>query len=182
MSSNTSLLAERFSETDFGFLSIVELPGLGFCGGLLVVSSIGRPIEFHCTAPVKPNRTQEIMYGKTYRDYLFSDLLATALVEKLKSQPSIYLTDADEAFSLSNSVEPPVVLIKDGPTAVRASDQKLDSFQIQKHHCLTQHLDPAERNSLESLLQNFADKLPLDEPLERISQAIEEAHTVLRAG
>ena len=53
-----------------GFLTVVEHAELGLLGGYLLLNAAGRPLEFHCTAPVKPNRAQEILYGPTLRPYL----------------------------------------------------------------------------------------------------------------
>ena len=40
--------------TTFGYLSAVESAEHGFFGGYLLVSPLGRPVEFHCTAPIRP--------------------------------------------------------------------------------------------------------------------------------
>ena len=48
-----------------GFLTVVEHPQHGLFGGYLLLNHGGRPLEFHCTAPIKPNRAQEILYGPT---------------------------------------------------------------------------------------------------------------------
>lgn len=50
-----------------GFLTVVEHKQHGLFGGYLVLNQVGRPLEFHCTAPVKPNRAQEILYGRWSR-------------------------------------------------------------------------------------------------------------------
>ena len=47
----------------FGFLTAVDTPTHGLFGGYLVVDSLGRPLEFHCTAPVKVTRAQQILYA-----------------------------------------------------------------------------------------------------------------------
>ena len=44
-----------------GFLMAFEVPQRGFVGGLLVTNHFGRPLEFQCTTPVQPNRTQQIL-------------------------------------------------------------------------------------------------------------------------
>ena len=46
-----------------GFLTVVPHEQHGLFGGLLILDSGGRPLEFHCTAPVKTNRAQEILFG-----------------------------------------------------------------------------------------------------------------------
>src|SRR6266404_1210747 len=53
------------SEAAVGFLTVVSSEPHGLVGGYLVLNALGRPLEFHCTAPVKPNRAQEILYGAT---------------------------------------------------------------------------------------------------------------------
>ncbi|MBL9124077.1 MAG: hypothetical protein JNG90_10630, partial [Planctomycetaceae bacterium] len=45
-----------------GFLTVVEHEQLGLIGGYLLLNLSGRPLEFHCTAPLKPNRAQQILY------------------------------------------------------------------------------------------------------------------------
>ena len=57
-----------------GFLTAVEHAEYGFFGGYLIVNAAGRPLEFHCTAPVKATRAQEILYGPTLRDYLYEQI------------------------------------------------------------------------------------------------------------
>ena len=52
-----------------GFLTVVENAELGLLGGYLLLNAAGRPLEFHCTAPVKPSRTQEILYGPTLQPF-----------------------------------------------------------------------------------------------------------------
>ena len=48
-----------------GFLTAIHLEHRGHVAGLLVTNKYGRPLEFQCTAPVRPNRTQELLYGPT---------------------------------------------------------------------------------------------------------------------
>ena len=49
-------------------MAAVEVDGRGCVGGLLVTNHNGRPLEFQCTTPVRPDRTQEILYGQMLRD------------------------------------------------------------------------------------------------------------------
>jgi hypothetical protein len=60
-------------ETSFGFLSSVHTAEHGYFGGYLIVSELGRPLEFHCTSPVRPSRAQEILYGPTLQAYLLGE-------------------------------------------------------------------------------------------------------------
>lgn len=181
MSSTTIQLPEKTASAVFGFLSVIELPSLGFCGGLLVVSSIGRPIEFHCTAPVTPNRTQQIIYGQTYRGFLFADQIAEALIDKLKQPPAIYVSDCPELLPLNATLAQPLILIESLENNTDSTDDS-PNFVTDHHRCWCPELASNERGLLEHHVKTFASKLPLDEPVERIAQAVEEAHSVLRAG
>jgi hypothetical protein len=80
-------------EPAFGYLSMLESPEHGFFGGYLIISDWGRPLEFHCTAPVRPSRAQQILYGPSLRPYLLGDQLGPALLDKAKLAPQIILTD-----------------------------------------------------------------------------------------
>ena len=71
-----------------GFLTVCEQPEQGYFGGLLVLNTNGRPLEFHCTAPVKTNRAQEILYGPTLRQYLFGEQLGPRCWARSKSSRS----------------------------------------------------------------------------------------------
>ena len=54
---------QKVSQPVLGFLTVLEHPQHGLFGGYLLLNLAGRPVEFHCTAPVKPNRAQQILYG-----------------------------------------------------------------------------------------------------------------------
>ena len=68
------------SNPTFGFLTVVDDARFGLCGGYLVLNPAGRPLEFHCTAPIKPNRAQEILYGPTLHDFLYGEQIGGALI------------------------------------------------------------------------------------------------------
>ena len=83
----------------------------GLFGGYLVLNEAGRPLEFHCTAPIRPSRPQEILYGNTLRPYLYGEQIGQALLSKAKHPPSIILTDQRPALALQTLIEIPVTLI-----------------------------------------------------------------------
>jgi hypothetical protein len=99
-----------------GFLTAIEVPERGYVGGLLVTNQFGRPLEFQCTAPLKPNRTQEILYGPTLVPYVLGDLIGRTLIEKVGVKPHIVLTELHELLGLRDLVEIPVASVHDMPT------------------------------------------------------------------
>lgn len=169
------------SATTFGFLTVVEIASLGHCGGLLVVSGIGRPIEFHCTAPVRTNRAQEIIYGKTYQGFLFADQIGKALVEKASREPDVFVTDCADALPISEWVDSPLVFTPPADSSEPFDGRGLKQLKLGEQTLFAFNGDQAKIRQVELALQAFVARLPLDEPFERIRQAIEEAHQVSRA-
>ena len=92
--------------TPIGFLSVLEDRELGSIGGYLVLNRSGRPLEFHCTAPVRANRAQEILYGPTLRPYLCGEQIAPALLAKAKSKPGLVFTDSGPAMAMTGQQSP----------------------------------------------------------------------------
>jgi len=96
-----------------GFLTAIEVPDRGFVGGLLVTNHFGRPLEFQCTAPLRPNRTQEILYGPTLLPYLLGDLIGRTLIEKVGIKPHLVLTAREDLLSLRDLVSIPIACVDD---------------------------------------------------------------------
>src|SRR5262245_49628291 len=80
-------------ERTFGYLSVVKSAEHGYFGGYLIVCGLGRPLEFHCTAPIRPSRAQQILYGPTLEPYLAGEQICGALLEIAKLKPTVILTD-----------------------------------------------------------------------------------------
>ncbi len=76
-----------------GFLTVIRDAQHGLFGGYLILNAVGRPLEFHCTAPVRPNRAQEILYGPTLEPYLIGERIGPTLLEKAKARPAVVFTD-----------------------------------------------------------------------------------------
>jgi hypothetical protein len=180
------------SPTTFGFISIREIEGVGHCGGLLIVSQIGRPIEFHCSAPVTSNRAQEILYGQTYETFLYCEQIGLALVRKTKTNPQLYIANCAPLLSLNGLIDAPTVVLADRQNTEffshpREFENKLrpQSNSIELGHqriwLANRHGDDGQMETyVRKLLQSFTNSLPLDEPFERIDKAIDEAQAVAR--
>lgn len=168
-----------------GFLTAVEDPERGFVGGLLITNRFGRPLEFQCTAPVKPNRTQQILYGPTLKPYVLSELIGRTLIEKIGVKPHLVLVESEELLELRNATSTPVASLLLGTssgsdqsspaTANRKLEQNLpNQLKLGNESILfssTHHEDKTE-------LEKFAKLVPIDadlrEPFERIREALSE--------
>jgi hypothetical protein len=99
------------AEPTFGFLSSLESPDFGYFGGYLVVSPLGRPVEFHCTSPVKPSRAQEILYGPTLQPYLLGEQIAGSLLLAARSTPRLIITDQAAMLTVRSRAKAPMTLL-----------------------------------------------------------------------
>ncbi len=106
-----------------GFLAAIEVPERGYVGGLLVTNHFGRPLEFQCTAPLKPNRTQEILYGPTLIPYVLGDLIGRTLIDKVAIKPNLVLTERDDLLPLRDLVPVPIACVDDAGTPQPANGE-----------------------------------------------------------
>ncbi|GHT27788.1 hypothetical protein FACS18942_07550 [Planctomycetales bacterium] len=97
----------RITES-FGFLSVTEHPKFGFIGGYLILNGAGRPLEFHCTSPVRPSKAQEILYGGTLEPYLYGEQIAGTLLSRAKTPVSFVMTDTPAVLAAQENCEVPV--------------------------------------------------------------------------
>lgn len=171
----------------YGFVKVVAVPELGYSGGLLILRDDGKPVEFHCTAPVAENRAQKILYGSTYDQFVFCDQIGKALVTKASSKPEIIITDQAELLQMVELISKPVVFVSPKPDP--ANSNRLlevnaatpnESFSIGEHDLRLASEDLQVCHDVKIACERFAAKLPLDEPFERIRQAIDEAQAVAR--
>ncbi len=106
-----------------GFLTITRDAEHGLFGGYLVLNAVGRPLEFHCTAPVRSNRAQEILYGPTLEPYLYGERIGPTLLQKSKSAPIAVFTDVEPAMAARQFVSTPMLLVlRDPATSGPAAD------------------------------------------------------------
>ena len=99
------------SKPALGFLTVVEHPQYGLFGGYLVLNLAGRPLEFHCTAPIKPNRAQEILYGPTLQSFLYGEQIGQTLLQQASIAPLLVCTDQEPALAVREFAATPIVLV-----------------------------------------------------------------------
>ncbi len=184
-----------------GFLTVVSLADRGLVGGYLVLNTEGRPLEFHCTAPVKANRAQEILYGPTLRPYLYGEQIGTALLSRAKHRALMAATDVQYVLAARRLTSLPVILVlHEASESQGGSDETLATSPryAAKGSSAHQPLDatrigelvqftlgtqrvavaPAYESDLATVTeqwQTHMSGMDLCEPFERIHEAIEEA-------
>lgn len=172
------------------FLSVVEIPAHGLLGGLLLLNRTARPLEFHCTAPVRPNRVQELLYGPTLKPFLYGELIARTLLAKATAGIAVALLDQPELLAARDHVSVPLALVcrPQGGDALSEGGGRLmlpgsgpvllQPLAIGPNRLA---IPSADAQRVHDALADVGQYLDLAEPFERIRNAIEEAHRVSRA-
>ena len=161
-----------------GFLTLGEHSELGLFGGYLVLNVAGRPLEFHCTAPVKANRAQEILYGNTLKPYLYGEQIGQTLIKKAKANTAVVITDIEHALGARPFVDVPVAIVAaEASTLARPS---LLPLKLGPHHLAVDLQYSGDRAEIQNRLANQLDQLDLLEPFTRIREALEEAQKSAR--
>lgn len=161
------------STIGLGFLRVLELDGGGFVGGILVTNQIGRPLEFQCTTPIKPNRTQVILYGPTLAPFIYSELIGKTLFARLDIKPQLVVIDQDPLLDLRLHIPANVGQLLDEriQQSVLPDETRL---QCGRQH-LRFHADfPQDRDEAAQHLSALPGDADLREPLERVSEALKE--------
>lgn len=102
---------EKKNPAHLGFLTVLGNPSEGLIGGFLVLNRVGRPMEFHCTAPVRPNRAQEILYGNTLEGFVCGEQIAPALVGRTKTELVAILTNNPNLLTAPALLPAPIGLV-----------------------------------------------------------------------
>lgn len=89
-------MSESPATPRLGFLSFAEDPDLGHRGALLVLDELARPLEFHCTAHIKPNRAQAILYGPTLEPVLFGERIGQGLLRQCEEPLALLVSDSSK--------------------------------------------------------------------------------------
>jgi hypothetical protein len=150
---------------------VVEYVDHGLFGGYLVLNLAGRPLEFHCTAPVKANRAQEILFGPTLAPFLEGELIAAALLGRTKSPPLLVCTDRPAVLAVRPMVDFPVLLSLAEDAAAPAG---LVLLPLGANRVAA---SAADRNSVAAAQSPALTGLDLLEPFSRIREALHEART-----
>jgi hypothetical protein len=182
-----------------GFLTILRQEQHGLFGGYLILNALGRPLEFHCTAPIKPNRAQEILYGPTLNGFLYGEQIGRSLLKQASLEPLLICTDQEPTLSVREHTELPVVLVlppADSPTDSLApenpaqktyrvdgphrSGPNLLTFDLGRNRLALPARAEDDRRKIAECLSGIAENLDLAEPFDRIRGAIEEAQQAIR--
>jgi hypothetical protein len=190
--------SESKSSQTIGFLTVSEYDAQGMFGGYLVLNSVGRPLEFYCTAPVRPTRAQQILYGPTLKPYLYGEQIGRALLSKSRAKPQLVFTDVPSALTVRDVIPVPAVLVSperlpetdaggmetdadrptsaaDAPAPIEPTPFKLHFFHVGRQRLAVAESHASDQQRIVDLWQAHAEGFDLGEPFGRIREAIDEA-------
>ncbi len=189
--------ADTKSKPALGFLTVVEHPQFGLFGGYLVLNLAGRPLEFHCTSPIKPNRAQEILYGPTLQSFLYGEQIGQTLIRQAGLETLLICTDREPALAARELIETPMVVVLPPDSADQPAQPgekpdrilrldaahngpRLAAFQLGRNRLALPDRADDDRRLVAERLAEVADAFDLNEPFQRIRDAIEEAQQAVR--
>lgn len=159
-----------------GFLTAVEVPDLGYVGGLLVTNRLGRPLEFQCTTPVKANRTQEILYGPTLVPFLLTELIGRTLIEKVGVKPDLVLAEQPDLLDLREHVSLPVACLCEAVTETEPVPEPPASIALGRQWLRFHSAHASDREEIEKKVALIPRDADLREPFDRVREALTEAN------
>ncbi|RZO65870.1 MAG: hypothetical protein EVA78_01840 [Phycisphaeraceae bacterium] len=155
----------------FGFLTVCDAANIGMFGGYLLVDITGRPLEFHCTAPLRVTRAQEILYGATLQRHLHGEQIGGPLLKATQLSPVAVLTDRESLLHARSYGASPVVVIQETDSqGDREESLCLGAFQLRPHE-----EDMSKIDQLRPHFETLSSSIELAEPFGRIRAAIDEA-------
>jgi hypothetical protein len=166
-------------ETSFGFLSSVHTAEHGHFGGYLIVSELGRPLEFHCTSPVRPSRAQEILYGPTLQAYLLGEQIGGTLLAAAKLPVRLLLTDQRSMLAVRATSGAAMAMVT-ARAAMNAEPDASNCCDLIAGGCQLE-LPPgfeSDREAVAESIEILTKHVDLAEPFGRIHEAICEAQRI----
>ena len=144
-----------------GFLTVLDDPEHGLFGGYLLLNLAGRPLEFYCTAPIKPNRAQQILYGPTLESFLYGEQIGGTLLEQAKIEPLVVCTDCLPALAVRELVSIPVALVLPPETAEQGH---LRTFRVGRNTLAVAAESEADSPLIAGRLAELSESFDLAEP------------------
>ena len=141
------------------FLDLTTLEnGTVLRGGCLVTDLETNPMEFRCTAAIRPTELQRMLYGKKLIEYVCKDLVGIPILEKIKIKPDIVLVRISEFLRLRPHGAIPIIFV----------EREQDKVRLQSHSNYRDEVSAAT-----PLLMKIDD---INEPFTRVQNALLEAH------
>jgi len=157
-------------------------------GGILLIDGFGKPLEFRCTSPIRPNALQKTLYGESLLPYIAVELISLPLIKNLREKPLLIFVEKEEFIGLREKHKEPIPLFlirAQGEDFVRASGEDdsanqhlVDNSEKGVGAIVTQPANGYENDYRENsaIIQKISSRSNLLEPFQRIRNALETVH------
>jgi hypothetical protein len=152
-----------------GYLSVLNIDGKHI-GGLLVVNEYGIPMEFKYSEPITPTKLQEIIYGSSLEFYLHTEIIAKGLIQKIENRPELILVQDPSLLFEKN-----IVMITILPQTVqekRENNEVIVNLNTKSIRITFQEGIKIDDSVVQKIV-DYASKLDIIEPFDRIEKALE---------
>lgn len=184
MDTDSAMSAPSNRVAFLGMLNVDK--GTGYRGGILVTDGWGKPVEFRCTAPVRPNPVQRTLYGQTLLPHLAVELIGLPLLRSIQEKPSLVIIQDAVFFDIRLQLETALVRLWRQGEQVRlqpTDDQEQGNSVLS---CVTGKFQPivseshwqfrGDSDSCNGQLSEMFGRWDLIEPFERLNRALEYVH------
>lgn len=173
------------SQTAIGFLGYREFDeGEAYRGAILVTDEWSKPMEFRCTAPVRPNHLQRTLYGSSLLPHVLTELIAAPLIASLRVKPELILIDEEAYFDVRHTAQLPIVRVtriksgqkhenraKTKSLLLQCASGRFAQVEIEAHWKFHADLDSCG-DRLRDLFSNW----DLTEPFQRLAEGLQYVH------
>jgi hypothetical protein len=168
------------------FIAMTEVEDDVLRGGILITDAHGKPVEFRCTSPIRPNAVQRTLYGSTLMPHIAVELVGKPLIQAVQSSPDVVLVQQDEFLPMRTRCEKPLLLARRQGEDIQLSEksgkrrpEELFSSPSGKFApvVVTCHWDyPNDIVQCKECLGWMFSNCDLIEPFERVKTALETLH------
>lgn len=170
--------------TCIAFLGYQEFDdGEAIRGAILATDEWGKPLEFRCTAPVRPTQLQRTLYGTSLLPHVLTELIGKPLFNSLKEKPQLVLINEAAYFDVRHKIDLPVIRIKKVNEARGNENGKSKSLLIQSASGKFESLDIAPHwnfaTDLDAVSQRLTElfgRWDLKEPFDRLREGLQYVH------
>jgi hypothetical protein len=152
------------------------LEGDDFTGAILLTDARTRPMHFAFVQPVRPNKMQRILYGRTLEEHIKGDVVAQKLFGELPQQPDAVFVDTRELTCIRRVTKCVPVAFLSATSNGRAASEQLAAFNYDTGAAVD------EREKVGAIVTAL-DTVDLLDPFDRLREALKEAlQAAKRAG
>ena len=108
---------------NLAFVTLVEVEDSVLRGGILVTDARGKPVEFRCTSPIRPNAVQRTLYGGTLMSHMAVVLTGKPLIRSVQASPDVVLVQQEEFLWLRTRCEKPVLIARRQGEEMQVSEE-----------------------------------------------------------